>query len=198
MLMCDTGGCEALGAGALTPMQVLGTRREPEGQAMWWDNQVPLMTLVGGLVVVEDGLSRRRTRARPCCMGEPCGGPLLGLRGPMSSWRMLELGEAWRGDHSANRVSLALSDLSDLTAPPPALAAVRMAVRGVQPLRLRGRRGRPRRRRPVAGFGVGFWRKRVGSKRELFFHISQRVLRILRWVLRRAWRAEPVRCLLAR
>ena len=133
LLMCDTGGCEALGVGALTPMQVLGTQREPEGQAMWWDNQVPLMTLVGGLVVVEDGLSRRRTRARPCCVGEPCGGPLLGLRGPMSSWRMLELGEAWRGDHSANRVSLALSDLSDLSAPPPALAAVRFAGGGFSP-----------------------------------------------------------------
>ena len=50
LLMCDTGGCEALGVGALTPMQVLGTQREPEGQAMWWDNQVPLMTLVGGEV----------------------------------------------------------------------------------------------------------------------------------------------------
>ena len=65
LLMCDVGGCEAIDVGALTPMQVLGTQREPEGQAMWRDNQVPLMTVVGGLVVV-DGLSRRRKRARPC------------------------------------------------------------------------------------------------------------------------------------
>lgn len=70
--------------------------------------------------------------------------------------------------------------------------------RGVQPFRLRERRGRPRRRRPDAGFGVGFWRKSLGSKRELFCHMRRRVLRILRWVLRRPCRAEPVRCLLAR
>ena len=31
-------------------------------------------------------------------------GSAVGLRGPLSSWGMLEFGKAWRGDQSQNRV----------------------------------------------------------------------------------------------
>jgi hypothetical protein len=46
---------------------------------------------------------------------------------------------------------------------------------------------------------VGVWRKKAfGSKGRPRSHISQRVSRILRWVLSRAWRMLPVRSRLAR
>ena len=34
----------------LTSRQVLGTRRKPEGRAMWWDNQIPPTDWIGGLI----------------------------------------------------------------------------------------------------------------------------------------------------
>ena len=54
----------------LTPRQVLGTQRKPEGRAMWWDNQIPPTDRIGGLVVgwmVRPGGDRG---ARPAGCGE--------------------------------------------------------------------------------------------------------------------------------
>jgi len=54
----------------LTPRQVLGTRRKPEGRAMWRDNQIPPTYRIGGLIV--GGMDRPcgDRGARPAGCGE--------------------------------------------------------------------------------------------------------------------------------
>ena len=97
--------CEASARPSLTPKQVLGTHREPERRAMWWDSQGPHPGLGRGL-----GCLGRWPVVQAVEGSTPSGGGALvgsagDLRGPLSSWRMLELGKSVaRGPFSRSSV----------------------------------------------------------------------------------------------